>query len=285
VTAERSTQARSPVLGALGHAGVRDVAAREICCGRALRHRLRCDMGMDRRQAVGFIAAVPAGFWTAYSDVAAACGSHSPRSIGFWLRGSGGTIPNYWRVLTVKGEVPETFVGGGSGPLDAESARDRLRREGVWVDAEGIADDQFGKDRFPDLERIIALGARVRLCKGAYQEPPQIAYKDMPTIRRQYVRCAERLLAAKIYPGIATHDPVVIEAIKTFVQREQISSDVFEFQMLYGVRPELQRTLVEQGYRVRIYIPFGTHWATYFYRRVTERRENALFALRSMWQR
>lgn len=96
-------------------------------------------MGMDRRQAIRFIAAVPAGFWTAYSDVAAACGSDSPRSVGLWLRGSGDTIPNYWRVLTVKGEVPETFVGGGSGPLDAESARDRLRREGVWVDADGIA--------------------------------------------------------------------------------------------------------------------------------------------------
>jgi alkylated DNA nucleotide flippase Atl1 len=110
-----------------------------LCCWRGLRHRLRCDMGMDRRQAVRFTAAVPAGFWTAYSDVAAACGSDSPRSVGFWLRRSGGTIPNYWRVLTVKGEVPETFVGGGSGPLDAESARDRLRRDGVWVDTDGIA--------------------------------------------------------------------------------------------------------------------------------------------------
>ncbi|MDQ6932632.1 MAG: proline dehydrogenase family protein [Candidatus Eremiobacteraeota bacterium] len=134
-----------------------------------------------------------------------------------------------------------------------------------------------------DVERAITLGARVRLCKGAYNEPLQIAYQDMPTIRRQYSRMAERLLLAKHYPGIATHDRILVEAVKRFTQRNDVSKDAFEFQLLYGVRPEMQRDLVSQGYRVRVYIPFGTHWATYFYRRVTERRENALFALRSMF--
>ena len=136
-----------------------------------------------------------------------------------------------------------------------------------------------------DVERMIELRARVRLCKGAYGEPAEIAYKDMPTIRTHYLRCAEALLERGNYPGIATHDERIIEAVKTFTRRREIGPERFEFQMLYGVRPELQRRLVADGYRVRVYVPYGTHWAGYFYRRITERRENAFFALRSMLQR
>ncbi len=136
-----------------------------------------------------------------------------------------------------------------------------------------------------DVERMIALGARVRLCKGAYAEPPSLAYRDMPTIRRAYVREAEALLERGRYPGIATHDERIITAVATFVRERNIARDRFEFQMLYGVRPELQRRLVADGYRLRIYVPYGTHWAGYFYRRITERPENALFALRSILAR
>ncbi len=136
-----------------------------------------------------------------------------------------------------------------------------------------------------DVERAIELGARVRLCKGAYNEPPAIAYKDMPAIRTHYMRCAEALLERGNYPGIATHDERLIQAVETFVGERNIARDRFEFQLLYGVRPELQRRLVEEGYRVRIYVPYGTHWAGYFYRRITERKENVFFALRSMLQR
>ncbi|HEV3088079.1 MAG TPA: proline dehydrogenase family protein [Candidatus Elarobacter sp.] len=136
-----------------------------------------------------------------------------------------------------------------------------------------------------DVEKMIALGARVRLCKGAYSEPPSIAYKDMPTIRRQYLRSAEALLERGTYPGIATHDPRIIAAVRSFAQERGIGPERFEFQMLYGVRPELQRKLVADGYRLRVYVPYGTHWAGYFYRRITERPENALFALRSMLSR
>jgi proline dehydrogenase len=136
-----------------------------------------------------------------------------------------------------------------------------------------------------DVERMIELAARVRLCKGAYSEPPEIAYKDMPTIRAHYLRSAEALLERGNYPGIATHDERIIEAVKTFVRQREIGPERFEFQMLYGVRPELQRRLVADGYRVRVYVPYGTHWAGYFYRRITERKENAFFALRSMLQR
>jgi proline dehydrogenase len=133
-----------------------------------------------------------------------------------------------------------------------------------------------------DVERAIELGVRVRLCKGAYSEPETIAYRDMPTIRREYMRCAEALVSRGHYPGIATHDERLIEAVKAYAAEQGIDKDRFEFQLLYGVRPDVQRALVGDGYNVRVYVPFGTHWAGYFYRRVTERPENALFALRSM---
>ncbi|MBV8364850.1 MAG: proline dehydrogenase family protein [Candidatus Eremiobacteraeota bacterium] len=136
-----------------------------------------------------------------------------------------------------------------------------------------------------DIERMIELKARVRLCKGAYKEPSAIAHQAMPTIRREYLKLAERVLTAGNYPGLATHDVRLIGAIKRFTKEHGIAPDRFEFQMLYGVRPHIQRELVAQGYRVRIYIPFGTHWAGYFYRRVLERKENALFALSSIFSR
>jgi proline dehydrogenase len=136
-----------------------------------------------------------------------------------------------------------------------------------------------------DIERAIALGARVRLCKGAYKEPESIAYHSMPTIRREYLRMAEALLTRGTYPGIATHDSQLIGAVKAFATEHNIGKGRFEFQLLYGVRPELQRTLAKEGYNVRVYVPFGTHWAGYFYRRITERKENAFFVLRSLASR
>jgi proline dehydrogenase len=136
-----------------------------------------------------------------------------------------------------------------------------------------------------DVERAIELGARVRICKGAYNEPPEIAYKEMPQIRKQYLECAKALLTRGNYPGIATHDPEIIDAIKAFTHNNDIAPDKFEFQMLYGIRPSIQRQLVDEGYRLRVYVPFGTHWAGYFYRRVAERKENALFALSGIFSR
>ncbi|HEV3155737.1 MAG TPA: proline dehydrogenase family protein [Candidatus Baltobacteraceae bacterium] len=133
-----------------------------------------------------------------------------------------------------------------------------------------------------DIERTIKLQARVRLCKGAYKEPKSIAYQDMPAIRRAYLRLAEALLARGTYPGIATHDLRLIKAVKTFCDIRGIGKDRFEFQMLYGIRPDIQRSLVREGYSVRVYVPFGTHWARYLYRRITERKENVFFVLRSL---
>lgn len=133
-----------------------------------------------------------------------------------------------------------------------------------------------------DIERAIALGARVRLCKGAYDEPAEIALRDMPAIRRQYVELAKALLLHGHYPGLATHDREIIAALKAFSAANGIRPETFEFQMLYGIRPGAQRALVDAGYTVRIYVPFGTHWAGYFYRRITERKENVFFVLKSL---
>jgi len=149
----------------------------------------------------------------------------------------------------------------------------------------GVVLQAYLKRTPADVERMVELKARVRLCKGAYKESAQIAHPAMPTIRREYLRLAERLLSAGNYPGIATHDLRLITAIKEYAARNGIGAGRFEFQMLYGVRPHVQRQLVEDGYRVRIYIPFGTHWAGYFYRRVLERKENAVFALSSLFSR
>jgi proline dehydrogenase len=133
-----------------------------------------------------------------------------------------------------------------------------------------------------DVARMIQLGARVRLCKGAYKERPEIAFRDMPTIRRAFMRLAETLLAHGNYPGIATHDHGIHEAVKTFARERAIPPSRFEFQMLFGVRPDLQRKLAAEGYNVRVYVPYGTHWKQYFYRRIRERRENAFLALRAL---
>ncbi len=133
-----------------------------------------------------------------------------------------------------------------------------------------------------DVERAIELGARVRLCKGAYREPEDVAFADMPTIRKAFARSAEALLLAGNYPAIATHDDRLIDAVRAFTAEHGIANDRFEFQMLYGVRPDKQRELARAGYNVRVYVPFGTHWAGYFYRRLTERKENVYFVLRSL---
>ncbi len=136
-----------------------------------------------------------------------------------------------------------------------------------------------------DIEHLIALGARVRLCKGAYREPEIIAHRDPAVIQRAYLRLAEALLSRGRYPAIATHDLRLIQAVRAYASEHSLSPESFEFQMLYGIRPQLQRELVRAGYGVRVYVPFGTSWVRYFSRRITERRENALFALRAIFSR
>jgi proline dehydrogenase len=130
-----------------------------------------------------------------------------------------------------------------------------------------------------DVEDMIALKARVRLCKGAYLEPPTIAFPDKADVDGSYVRLMERLLAAGNYPGIATHDEAIIAKARDFVRRQSVGTDRFEFQMLYGVRRDLQESLRQAGFRLRVYIPFGTQWYPYLMRRLAERPANIAFFL------
>jgi proline dehydrogenase len=133
-----------------------------------------------------------------------------------------------------------------------------------------------------DIADMVERGARVRLCKGAYKEPADVAVHGKETVQSHFMTCAVMLLRGGVYPGIATHDPEAIAAIRAILPNLGRTQAEFEFQMLYGVRPELQRALVDAGYNVRIYVPFGSAWAKYLRRRVMERRENAVFAIRSL---
>lgn len=130
-----------------------------------------------------------------------------------------------------------------------------------------------------DVADLIALQARVRLCKGAYLEPSTVAFPEKADVDRSYVTLMERLLLEGYYPGIATHDDVIIRHAQSFVQRNRIGPDRFEFQMLYGVRRDLQGRLRRAGHRMRVYIPFGTQWYPYLMRRLAERPANIAFIL------
>jgi proline dehydrogenase len=128
-----------------------------------------------------------------------------------------------------------------------------------------------------DVARAIEAQCRVRLCKGAYREPPTVAFPAKKDVDENYVRCMQRLMRDGNYPGIATHDERIIQQAKAFAAAEKIPSDRYEFQMLYGVRRDLQESLVRAGYRVRVYVPFGTQWYPYLMRRLAERPANVAF--------
>jgi proline dehydrogenase len=130
---------------------------------------------------------------------------------------------------------------------------------------------------FADVQRANQLKARVRICKGAYKEPETIAYPDKKDVDANYVRCMQELLTRGNYPGIATHDEAIIREAKRYVKSNNIPFDRFEFQMLYGVRRDLQDQLVREGYRMRVYVPFGTQWYPYLMRRLAERPANVAF--------
>jgi len=133
-----------------------------------------------------------------------------------------------------------------------------------------------------DIQNLISQRIRIRLCKGAYKEPPEIAFPEKSDVDANYVKLMKMLLKSGIYHGIATHDEKMIQATIAFAQAEKIPSTAFGFQMLYGIRRDLQRELVRQGWRMRVYIPFGTEWYPYFMRRLAERPANALFVARNL---
>jgi proline dehydrogenase len=136
-----------------------------------------------------------------------------------------------------------------------------------------------------DVQDLLAAGCRLRLCKGAYKEPPEVAFPKKSDVDANYVKLMKMLLPSGIYHGIATHDPAMIEATKGFAREQNIKRDQFEFQMLYGIRADLQEKLVRDGFRVRVYIPYGVDWFPYFMRRLAERPANVAFFLRNLLPR
>jgi proline dehydrogenase len=136
-----------------------------------------------------------------------------------------------------------------------------------------------------DIRKLIELGARVRLCKGAYKEPPSLAVQTMAAVRQNFITLASLLLSQGNHLAIATHDDVLISWTRNYIAQHQLPKERFEFQMLYGVRSETQRRLAAQGYSMRVYVPFGTHWLPYFYRRMRERKENVSFVLKHLFRK
>jgi proline dehydrogenase len=136
-----------------------------------------------------------------------------------------------------------------------------------------------------DIDRLLAEGIRIRLCKGAYQEPANLAFPEKADVDANFVKLMQVLLPSGVYHGIATHDEKMIDATCRFAKERGIAPDKFEFQMLYGVRRDLQKSLVAAGYRLRVYIPFGTDWFPYFMRRLAERPANLLFMARNFFRK
>jgi len=145
--------------------------------------------------------------------------------------------------------------------------------------AVGVVLQSYLRRTAADVDAMIALGARVRLCKGAYKEPEDVAFPDKRDVDANFVSCMERLIERGNYPGIATHDEAIISHAKRFIKEERIGTERFEFQMLYGVRRDLQHKLKREGYNMRVYVPFGTHWYPYLMRRLAERPANIAFIL------
>lgn len=136
-----------------------------------------------------------------------------------------------------------------------------------------------------DIEDLLAERIRIRLCKGAYKEPASIAFEDKADVDANYVKLMKVLMKSGVYHGLATHDETIIREAQAFAVKEKIDRESFEFQMLYGIRRDLQQKLVRDGWRMRVYIPFGTEWYPYFMRRLGERPANVFFIARNMLRR
>jgi proline dehydrogenase len=149
----------------------------------------------------------------------------------------------------------------------------------AYRDGVGIVIQSYLRRSAADIERLIGAGARVRLCKGAYKEPAPVAFPRKADVDRSYLELMEQLLRRGTYPALATHDAVLIAAARRFAEANGIAMSRFEFQMLHGIRRDLQEGLKRAGYNVRVYVPFGTHWYPYLMRRLAERPANIAFIL------
>ena len=157
-----------------------------------------------------------------------------------------------------------------------------LRTEFPWL---GLVLQAYLRRTLDDCEEFAASGARIRLCKGAYDEPVSLAYPEPAEVTDSYLACLRVLMAGSGYPMVASHDPDIISAVPGLVRESGRRSDEFEYQMLYGIRDDEQRRLAEAGNQLRVYVPFGTQWYGYFMRRLAERPANLTFFLRALAQR
>jgi len=160
----------------------------------------------------------------------------------------------------------------------------RLHAKPELREAIGIVIQAYLYRSQKDIEDLIASGIRVRLCKGAYQEPAEIAFPRKADVDANFIKLANLLLESPIYHGLATHDDAMVAAAKSYARERGIDRSRFEFQMLYGIRRDLQRKLVEEGYKVRVYVPFGNDWYPYFMRRLAERPANVLFLAKNYFR-
>ena len=200
--------------------------------------------------------------------------------------------------MDVDPELAERIVGEMVEHAEAVDSFVRIDMEGTPYTEATIAMTERLYERFPgrvgtvlqaylyrtaeDVERLLRERIRIRLCKGAYKEGPDHAYPSKEDVDRNYVILMKRLVGSGVFCGIATHDEAIINAMRRFIGEHGVQKSSFEFQMLYGVRRDLQRRLVAEGYNVRVYIPFGTEWYPYFMRRLAERPANVLFLLKNL---
>ena len=197
-------------------------------------------------------------------------------------------------------ELAERIVGEIVEHADAADSFVRIDMEGTPYTEATIAMTEHLYDRFPgrvgtvlqaylyrtaaDTERLLSERIRIRLCKGAYKEGPEHAYPSKEDVDRNYVILMKRMVQSGVFCGIATHDEAIVKTLKKFVHEQGVDQKTFEFQMLYGVRRDLQRKLAAEGFGVRVYIPFGTEWYPYFMRRLAERPANVLFLLKNFFK-
>jgi proline dehydrogenase len=156
---------------------------------------------------------------------------------------------------------------------------EQLKKE---YDNVGLVLQSYLHRTLDDLQKLIPEKTNLRLVKGAYKESPKVAYEDKKEVDQNFIKLIEQQLLSGNYAGIATHDDAIIESTKSFVEEHQISLEQFEFQMLYGIRTELQKQLINEGFRVRIYVPYGKDWYGYFMRRLAERPANVVFVIKGI---
>lgn len=210
------------------------------------------------------------------------------RNLSIKLTTMGLDIAEDFCLELASGVLDTARQAGGFVRIDMEGSKhtqrtiDAFRKLRASYDNVGIVLQAYLHRTEQDVKEAVGRGDRVRICKGAYKEPPEIAFQDMDEIRASYRRAAELLLDKGNYPAIATHDESLVRHALAYSREKSIPPARFEFQMLYGLRPRRWDELVAAGYNMRVYVPYGTHWFPYFYRRLRERKENIFFVLRNL---